>query len=213
MLTEEELRECFGGMALIPHELTQFDIENSYRRWRYKSSSRGVSLGEYTRVDTDGETVFVKIRGSLNLYEGYEVPLSGGASPVAWKVGDAVTSVTLTREDLTLRGEGLSIHISPNVHLGGSGNFRGDVLPLNAMAALIAFSNVNECVIYFLIDLVSGRGEGKASYLYSSEEWRSLFPGRDEAEFWSWDLTLGYPNAKDTRHLEETNGWILSLPS
>lgn len=217
MLTEEQIRNLFSEIGLISHELTQFNIENEYLR--YKSSSRGVSLGEYTLVDTaDDGAISVKIRGSLNLYEGYEVPLTGGSSrEVSWQVGDVITEVVMTREELTLQGEGLSIYASPSVYLGGGkslfGSSRGDVLPLNVLALLVAFSNMNEYMIYSLIDLVSDSGKGKASYLYSREEYRSLFPGRDEEEFWYWRWCVGYPNAKYSFDLEKTNGWRLSLPS
>lgn len=210
MLTEEQVRSYFGQVGLIPQELTQFDIKNEYARERRPSNCR--ALGDYTRVDTVDGTISVKIRGSLNLYEGYEVPLSGGASPVAWQVGDAVTSVTLTREDLTLQGEGLSIHISPSVHLGGSGNSRRDVLPLNVVSALIAFTNMSRDAIYELFNLVSDVGKGRSMFIYSRDEYRSRFPGRSAEEFWQWSNNVLFSDIEYPSYSEKANGWRLSRP-
>lgn len=38
---------------------------------------------------------------------------------IAWQIRHCISTATLSREELTLRGEGLTVHVSPSVHLGG----------------------------------------------------------------------------------------------
>ncbi len=217
MFTEGQIRSYFAGIELIPHELTQFDVtSNNQRR---KRSSCHTALGGYTRVDTVDEVVSVGIRGIPVSYQGYEVPIMGkNPSPeIAWQIRHCISTATLSREELTLRGEGLTVHVSPSVHLGGSnrsllGSSRGDVLPLNAASVLMAFSRMNEIAIYELFDLVHYKGCGRSMFVSGKREYDSLFPESSKESPWEHDNIPGLRTSYPIPYLTRTNGWGLSLP-
>lgn len=219
MLTEELIRHHFAGIELIPHELTQSNVANNSRRHK-RSGYRSVALGNYTRVDTtDDGALYVGVRGIPVPHQGYEIPIMGKnpSSEIAWQIRHCISTVTLSREELTLRGEGLTVHVSPSVHLGGSnrsllGSSRGDVLPLNAASVLMAFSNMNEIAICELFDLVHYKGCGRSMFVSGKREYDSLFPESSKESPWEHDNIPGLRTSYPIPYLNRTNGWGLSLP-
>lgn len=216
MFTEGQIRSYFAGIELIPHELTQFDVtSNNQRR---KRSSCCKALGGYTRVDATHGVISVGIRGIPVPHQGYETPIAGkdSSSEIAWQISHCISTVTLSREELTLEGEGLTVHVSPSVHLGGSdrgvlGSPRGDVVPLNIASVLMSFSRMNETAAYELIDLVHDKGGARSTFVSGKREYDSLFPESSREYPWRQDNIPGFLVNYPTPYLERTNGWGLSL--
>ena len=204
MFTEEQIRSYFAGIELIPHESTQFDVANSERRKRSH-----IALGGYTRVDaTDNGALHVGIRGIPVPHQGYEIPvfIGGQHHELSWQIRHCVSAVTLSSQELVLEGSGLSIHISPSIHLGGAtGVFsvtRGCAVPLNTASALIAFSRMNEHAIRELLDLASHKGTARSTFVSGEEEYRYLFPKGSKESPWNTASSNPWPSY----YLTRTNG-------